>query len=213
MPLLALCMLPWDTPADQITADESGVVHAANITPAQRRSLALRKKALRAASLRRLRPQVEGLSQILTLALDDHGVVRAGKSSRDRVCASQDGTIYAENIIPSPQKSEAFTKRKQALLEIREKRAAAAAPAPAHLALALDAAGVVQLTACRRNRICADATGMIHEQNIVAMGPSQQSKVMLKLKEKLKEKAPPMTIFGSLPRSLITLALTPRQHR
>jgi hypothetical protein len=172
---------------DQICADESGVVHAANISPAQRRSLALRKKALRAASLRRLRPQVEGLSQILTLALDDHGVVRAGKSSRDRVCAAEDGTIYAENIIPSPQQSEAHTKRKQALLEIREKRAV---PAPkAHLAMALDAEGVVQQTECRRNRICADATGTIHEQNIVAKGPSQQSKVTLKLKEKLKEKA------------------------
>ena len=47
----------------------------------------------------------------------------------------------------------------------------------------------MQLTACRRNRICADATGTIHEQNIVASGPSQQSKVTLKLKEKLKEKA------------------------
>merc|ERR1719191_498111 len=139
MPLLALCMLPWDTPVDQICADESGVVHAANISPAQRRSLALQKKALRVASLRRLRPQVEGLSQILTLALDDHGVVRGGKSSRDRVCADADGTIYAENITPSPQKSEAHTKRKQALLEMQERRAAPAPAVPAHLALALDA--------------------------------------------------------------------------
>ena len=145
MPLLALCMLPWDTPADQICADASGVVHLANIAPAKRRSLSLQKKALRAASIRRLRPQVEGLSQMLTLALDDHGVVRSGKSSRDRVCAAEDGTIYAENIIPSPQKSEAHTKRKQALLEIRERRAAPAPAVPAHLALALDAAGVVQL--------------------------------------------------------------------
>ena len=76
MPLLALCMLPWDTPADQICADASGVVHLANIAPAKRRSLSLQKKALRAASIRRLRPQVEGLSQMLTLALDDYGVVR-----------------------------------------------------------------------------------------------------------------------------------------